>query len=265
MEQKNREHDKVSKEKVFELVVLAGEILLESGAEIVRVEDTMKRMADAFELENFDSYVLTSGLFASSDGDERKLYSRIKGVPNAGTHFAKIDAVNDISRHLVAHQYTIEEAFEKMNEIKKMPPYSSALHTIGAGLGASGFCYLLGGTLEDSFFAFVVGVMMWAIVTLMRNRGVKKTLCNVLGSAISCGLSLFLHYLGFGDSADKMIIGALIPLIPGVSFVNGVRDFSDNNFLSGMVRFLDVAAVTICMAIGASLVIEFVDRLGGML
>lgn len=265
MEQKSKNAYKGSKEKVFELVVLAGEILLESGAEIVRVEDTMKRIADAFELKNFDSYVLTSGLFASSDGDDRRLYSRIKGVPNASTHFAKIDAVNDISRQLVASRYTVDEAFEKMKEIKNMPPYSVPFHILGAGLGAGGFCYLLGGTIEDSFFAFLVGAFMWAIVTRMRKWGVKKTLCNVLGSVIACGLSIFIHYLGFGDSADRMVIGSLIPLIPGVSFVNGIRDFSDNNFLSGMVRFLDVAVVTICMAIGAGFVIELASKLGGVL
>lgn len=254
-----------SKDKVFELAVLAGEILLESGAEITRVEDTMGRIAAAFELENFDSYVLTSGLFASSDGEERTLYSRIKGVPNAGTHFAKIDAVNEISRQVVAHNDTLEHALEEMQQIKNMPEYSAGMHTLGAGLGAGGFCYLLGGTIEDSLFAFLVGFIMWVAVTFLRKNEIKKTLCNILGSVISCGLCIFLHHFGFGDSADKMIIGALIPLIPGVSFVNGIRDFSDNNFLSGMVRFMDVAVVTICMAIGAGFVIEITNQLGGIL
>lgn len=262
MKQKEKNSYKGSKEKIFELIVLAGEILLESGAEIIRVEDTMERMALAFELENFDSYVLTSGLFASSDGDERKLYSRIKGIPNASPHFAKIDAVNDISRQLVAHRYSVDEAYEKMKEVSKMPPYSTPLCTLGSGLGAGGFCYLLGGTLEDSFFAFLVGIIMWMIVALLRKWGVKKTLCNVLGSIIGSGLSLLIFFLGFGTSADKMIIGSLIPLIPGVSFVNGIRDFSDNNFLSGLVRLLDVAVVTTCMAIGAGLMIELAGRLG---
>ena len=264
-QQEYTEAYKSSRERVFDLAVLAGEILLESGAEIERVDDTMKRIAQAFELENFDVYVLTSGLFASADGDEYKLNSRIKGVPSASPHFGRIDGVNDISRNLVTHRYTVDEAFCKMEEIRTMPVFPAIYHTLGAGVGAMSFCYLLGGTGKDSVFSFLVGFLMWSMVYHLRKWGMKRTLCNVLGSAVACSLSIYFYSLGFGDSVDKMIIGSLIPLIPGVSFVNGIRDFSDNNFLSGIVRLLDVAVVTTCMAIGSGIVIEFVSKLGGAL
>ncbi|MDO4553547.1 MAG: threonine/serine exporter family protein [Lachnospiraceae bacterium] len=266
MEQKAQvETSQIFKTKVFETAILAGEILLESGAEIVRVEDTMRRIARAFQLENFDIYVLTSGLFASADIDDRRLNSRIKEIQAASPHFGKIDEVNEISRQLVSGHYTVEDAYERMKLVKRMPSYPVFVHAFGAGLGAICFCYLLDGSPRDSLFSFLAGFLMWILVVYFRKWGMKRTLCNVLGSAIACSLCIVFHSIGFGDSVDKMIIGTLIPLIPGVSFVNGIRDLSDNNFLSGMVRLLDVAVATTCMAIGSGVVIEFANRLGGLL
>lgn len=264
-QQNNAEAVTDRKEKVFETAVLAGEILLESGAEIIRVEDTMRRIAAAYELENFDIYVVTSGLFASADGDEHNLYSRIKGVPNASPHFGKIDGVNDVSRRLVGGQNTIEEAYAELCRIRELPIYPTSIRTLGAGMGAMGFCYFLGGTVKDSLMAFLSGFLMWIMVAYFRKWGIKKALCNVAGSAAACALCIFFYQIGLGDSLDKMTIGALIPLIPGVSFVNGIRDLSDNNFISGMVRLLDVAMVTTCMAIGSGIIMELARRIGVML
>lgn len=47
------------------VVLRAGKLLIESGAEVYRVEDTMKHFAKALQIENFEAYVVSSSIIAS--------------------------------------------------------------------------------------------------------------------------------------------------------------------------------------------------------
>ena len=47
------------RERIFEVAGTAGDILLRSGAEISRVDETMRRIACAYELENVSTFVLS--------------------------------------------------------------------------------------------------------------------------------------------------------------------------------------------------------------
>lgn len=50
------------KEQAFQLVVSAGEILLQSGAEIFRVEGTMKHMAKSLHIYSLETYIIANGI-----------------------------------------------------------------------------------------------------------------------------------------------------------------------------------------------------------
>ncbi len=46
-------------------VIEAGKILMESGAEIYRIEETMKRMDASLEIDEFNSYIVNRGIIVS--------------------------------------------------------------------------------------------------------------------------------------------------------------------------------------------------------
>ena len=49
--------------QIMDVAMKAGNILLESGAEIFRVEETINRIAKYYGVEDSDSFVLSSGIF----------------------------------------------------------------------------------------------------------------------------------------------------------------------------------------------------------
>ncbi len=53
----------VTKE-ILALAVEIGDALLRNGAEVYRVEDTVMHILKAYEIENYDVYVLSNGIFA---------------------------------------------------------------------------------------------------------------------------------------------------------------------------------------------------------
>ena len=77
--------------RIMDFIMAAGETLLENGAEVFRVEQTMEIMARSFHLREFHVYVLTNGIFASAGTAE---IAEVRNVPVRTTHLGRVAAVN---------------------------------------------------------------------------------------------------------------------------------------------------------------------------
>ena len=54
------------------------------------------------------------------------------------------------------------------------------------------------------------------------------------------------------DVLGNIITGAIIPLVPGVPFTNGIRDLANEDYIAGATRLLDALMVFLCIAAGVS-------------
>ena len=84
-------------EQALQLATEAGHILLENGAEISRVEETMTRIASAYGIEDESFFVLSNGIIATGQH-----YARAEFIPIKGTRLAKVVEVNQLSRDVTA-------------------------------------------------------------------------------------------------------------------------------------------------------------------
>jgi len=75
----------VTKE-ILSLAVETGDALLRNGAEVYRVEDTVMHILKAYEIEEYDVYVLSNGIFASANENKDDACSMIRHVPLGQTH-----------------------------------------------------------------------------------------------------------------------------------------------------------------------------------
>ena len=62
-----------------------------------------------------------------------------------------------------------------------------------------------------------------------------------------------LYLMGVGENLNFMMIGTIMPLVPGVAFTNSIRDVADGDYISGSVRMLDALLVFFCIAIGVGI------------
>lgn len=51
-------------------------------------------------------------------------------------------------------------------------------------------------------------------------------------------------------SQDKMIIGMLMNLVPGIALTNAMREFIAADLISGMIKFAEAVVTAIGIAIG---------------
>ncbi len=228
----------------------AGHILLENGAEISRVEETMERIASHYGVDSKSFFVLSNGIFTTSSFNK---YVNVEFIPFKGTQLDKVVAVNQLSRDIVAGKYTLDEAAARLKEIRTMRPHPVWEQVLASALGSAGFCIVFGGGLLDCAASFVCGILLWLFVLYVTAPHMSKIVGNIVGGFFVTLLCIVFHRIGFGHSLPNMIIGAIIPLIPGVPFVNGVRDVANEDYIAGATRLLDAMLVFFCIAAGVAL------------
>lgn len=228
----------------------AGHILLENGAEISRVEETMERIASHYGVDSKSFFVLSNGIFTTSSFNK---YANVEFIPFKGTQLDKVVAVNQLSRDIVAGKYTLDEAAARLKEIRTMRPHPVWEQVLASALGSAGFCIVFGGGLLDCAASFVCGILLWLFVLYVTAPHMSKIVGNIVGGFFVTLLCIVFHRIGFGHSLPNMIIGAIIPLIPGVPFVNGVRDVANEDYIAGATRLLDAMLVFFCIAAGVAL------------
>ena len=102
---------------LVDTAVLAGEIMLCSGAETYRVEDTISRILKTTRLEKTEAFVTTAGIFVTLDDPTIDAISLVQRVMNRSTNLNNIYLTNDISRKICADKITIEEAYDELRKI----------------------------------------------------------------------------------------------------------------------------------------------------
>ncbi len=237
-----------SSEEILSLASDAGHVLLENGAEISRVEETMERIATYYGEEKENFFVLSNGIFTTG-----KSYANVEFIPIKGARLDKVVAVNQFSRDIAAGRYTLPQARERLEEIRRMPPKPLWEQFAGAALGSGAFCAIFGGSLPDCAAALVAGTLVYLFLMLVAAPFMSKTLGNICAGAVGTAACILFQSLGFGDTLGNMMIGTLIPLIPGVPFTNGLRDISNEDYLAGITRLLDAILVFLVIAIGVCL------------
>lgn len=258
----------IDTKRVINLAMEAGRMLLKNGGEIFRVEETMMRICHRFGVKYVDLFTLSHGLFICAGTDTEKLYTKVKQVPLSSTHLGIVAEVNDLSREIAAGHVGIEEAWKKLKEIDKMPAKRISYQIIAAGLSAGGLGYLLGGTPMEAFVAVFVGCAVFAWSLFAGKHGISKILVNIVGGIIIASMALAaMHISVLGTlRMEGIVTGGIMPLVPGLAFVNAIRDLADSDYLAGTVKMIDAVMVFVYIAIGVGVALAVYHQVfGGVL
>ena len=111
---------------------------------------------------------------------------------------------------------------------------------------------------------FQKGWMDKSLRFLCRKRKVSRFLTNVYVSLLISLLSLPAAAGVIPVLHDKVVIGAIMPLVPGIALTTSIRDFYNGDYLSGTIHLIDALLTALCIAVGIALPILLL-RYGGNL
>lgn len=247
-------HDLVSS-----ICLLAGKIMMENGSEVYRVEDTMNRIAANAGFPKSVSYVTATGIFLSL---EQSKGTQLTDVQDRSINLEKVVAVNHLSRLFAEKKITLEELSKSLAAIDQtVPTFSKRLQVLSAGVVSCTLMYIFGGTWVDFVATFVIGCLGY-IVALAIKKWSHLRFLDMFTAALAIGcLAIAAVRLHLAGNVDHIIIGAVMPLVPGVAITNSFRDILSGDLLSGTARGIEALFIAAAIGVGIATALIF---LGGI-
>ncbi|MDO4295664.1 MAG: threonine/serine exporter family protein [bacterium] len=244
----------MSDKMLMETAVLAGEIMLSSGAEIYRVEDTMNHILKMSDAKTADAYVLSTGVLATLENPKAETITVVRRVNERATNLNRICAVNDISRRFCAGSITLETAHRAMQEVEKVQIYKDLFKKISIIGVTGGFALLLGGSMLDGLTAGIVGAVLALVLWLTEKISLNDFCKNAIGGFVIAYSSFVLkQWVLRSCNVDLVVIGSIMPIVPGVTFTTAIRDTLNGDYSSGVARMVEAVVVALAVAAGVGL------------
>jgi len=249
--------------KILEIATFAGEIMLKSGAETYRVEDTINRICSVSKSNFIESFVLPTGIVTSIMDENGNFITISKRINNRTIDLSKIALVNQFSRDFVAGKINYEKAYEILKEIDYKKGYKSIYLSIAAGLACTFSTILFKGSVFDAIASFFVGFFSQFLFKISQKNNLSWFISYILGGFSITFFSFLLVLFQVGESIDKIIIGSVLILTPGVAITNAIRDTIAGDLLSGVARAIEAILIAIFIALGAGIGLLIANKIGG--
>ena len=245
---------------------LAGRIILENGGETYRAEDTVLHMARALHLDHADVFAVPSGLFISFVDERGEWKSSVNRVNLKGTHLARVDRVNQISRALAAGDLLPERLLDELKAAQSLNENSPVWYApLMAFLTAAGFAVMFGGGLMDMLLGGLCAALTQVIPYAFSQENRSSAMASCLVGGTFCALiPLVFHALTGLCSTEAVIASAIMPLVPGLSMTNAVQDILRGDMVSGVAHCARAIMIAVMVAGGALVGTHLASAMGLM-
>lgn len=250
---------------LMDTALLAGQIMLKSGAETYRVEDTICRILHTSGLETAETFATVTGLFVTLADPSIDAITKIARVSEKQTNLSQVYEVNDVSRKLCSGVISVEEAYQELLRIKDKKAYPISMVYIGIIMTSSFFTLLLGGGILASVLSAINGLWIVACRHITSRVKLNNFITDMLSSfIIAVATMLYAHLLNNSVIVEIIIVGSIMPLVPGVAITNAIRDTLQGDYLSGGSRAIEAFVIAACIAVGIGVGLAFgVAVMGG--
>ncbi|MCY9697889.1 threonine/serine exporter family protein [Paenibacillus alginolyticus] len=247
--------------EIAQVCLLAGKIMLENGGETYRVEDTMTHVAEAFGVPNSHSFVTPTGIIFSIDGPEQT--TRLIRISARSTDLRKVTVVNAISRRISQGDLSPKEAYRLLEEIDAAQMrYPAWFQILSAAVASGCFLIMFHGEWPDFFPAFIAGGVGLAFLNYFHRLVPIKFFAEFLASLLIGTMAFLFVKMGFGHALDTIIIGSVMPLVPGLLITNAVRDLMAGHFVSGVSKGAEAFLTAFAIGAGIAFVLSFYNGVG---
>ena len=247
------------------LAMRAGTIMMKSGAEIVRVEDTIERICRTCGIESVNVFATPTGIFVSTDNvDASNTVTHIRRIRSSETDLTKISRVNQFSRTFASTDMTVEEGMKVLDEIEGSKPYPFWIRALSAAMVTACFSVIFGGGAQDFCVTVPIGLLCYMISRFLERYEINFFIRGFVCCAIAAFCALLVAASVHGVSYGPVISGCIMLFVPGIPITNSIRDFLSGNMLSGVARLTEAVIIGVSLAAGAGVIIKLWYMLGGV-
>ena len=246
--------------RVLAAILDIGELLLESGAEVMRVEDTITRLCQAYGFLRSDVFTITSSIVLTVQMEGGRVMPQTRRVRTRQTDLGAVEKLNALSREVCARRMPVELLNEKIEMIRTRKPAPFILTAACYAVISAVFSVFFGGNGYDAVTAAVSGIVLCLSLLVMSRMHVNAVIENMLCSAATAFAVMLMVRAGLGMHPDKIIIGNIMLLIPGIQLTTSLRDIFNEDMIAGLLGLAEAVLKALAIALGFAFVLI---RMGG--
>lgn len=250
---------KITLKEVLSLSLDIAERMLKCGAEVSRVEKTIYIICQGYGVKYIEVFAMNSIIIATLR-DNTDSVTESRRITYHKTDLLQLEKLNNLSRAICKKNISRKNVLIKIEQLKI--EQSKVKLIIGQIIAAASFTLLFKGNLIDAVSSAFVAILVYLFSRFSKKRKINNLISDFITSFIIGFSSIVLAKIGIGNNFDKIIIGDIMLLIPGLSMFISINDIFKGDIMSGIGRFTEgiFLALTIAAGVGLSLLM-----LGGIM
>lgn len=237
---------------LLDMALSLGYELAMAGAETYRVEESIRRILQAYKVDS-EVFAIPNCLIVSIIPPSGEPITRMRRLGQHGNDLDGVEQLSSLSRAICNRTPDPAEGLRWMKEVqRRRKTYPLAASLLGNFLSAAGFGLFFGGTLADTLWAGVIGVLIGILNHFLSGIKANHFFSTICGSFL---MSLTAYSLGafhLTDNPDTAIMGTVMLLVPGLLFTNAMRDIIYGDTNSGINRIMQVFLIAAGIALGTA-------------
>lgn len=237
-------------EQISNIALYAGELVLKSGAEVYRVEKTIDKIMELYQVSG-DCFVFATGIFLTVKDENGKSITRVKRVKDKKTHLVQLEKVNDFVRELWVKKYTYAQIMIKLQECEKSCVYSFSTLCFSAFVLSYSFAFFFGAVYLECFFSAITAMLAFIIGEKVLKQHMGSFMSHFFLAILITALSALFVRIWPSLRILQLIIGGIMVILPGGMITNAMKDALNGDTVSSSQNIVE--AIFIAIAIGAGI------------
>lgn len=239
----------INREELLECTLELGKCMVQSGAEVRRVEDTITRIAHAYGAVSSEVFSITALVLATVKWKDGTRLTQSKRIEGFGTNLRKLEQYNALARYICQKKPCVGEIQSRMKEITKSKK-RTWVDAVGYMISAGAFAVFFGGTFTDGIAAAILGLFVFFFDIFLTGALANKIVYTLFACMATGWLAILSVQVGLGDNLDKIMVGDIMLFIPTLALCNSLKDMLHGDILTGMYRSVEAVLIAAAIAGG---------------
>ena len=225
--------------------------MIENGSEMNQVDDSIRRIAINAHVYDLQAYTTLTGIIVSLG---RNQGAQVLTIDHQVMDLNKVTIVNNYSKWFAEGKLTLKQFNQRLKLLNRENCFFPFwVQLLGAAMVSGTMEVVFRGNLFDFWITCLIGMLAYAIYYLISKYNAIQFISEFTAAFMIGVLAILVIHLHLGTGVDDIIIGSIMPLVPGVQIVNAVRDILTGNIVSGPARAIQALIIAGALGGGVAL------------
>lgn len=214
------------------VLILYGKLMLESNYDVSSIRTNLAQMIVFMKIDFFSFYITPMNLMLiNQKTNDVKMLS----IRSYSYNFEKMGHIKINVDNYLNGEIPLEELYKELKKIDKLNyAFSIPIQVLGAGIICGSMFILINKFSFSAILAFLLGVIGYFCYIILEKYINIKIFSVFLYSTIVSVLAVLLAKNNIAEDSFSLILSCMMPLLPGATLVNAIRNSIGGDYLSGL-------------------------------